>query len=90
MKVTPVGNRVLVKPELNEKKTSSGIVLTALTAEDAPDKGTIVAVGDGDKVKEFKIGQRVFFTKYAGTDLKVGEDILKMLDNSFLIAILED
>ncbi|HVA24501.1 MAG TPA: co-chaperone GroES [Chloroflexota bacterium] len=79
-KISPLGDRVLVKPLEREEVTSSGIVLPD-TAKEKPQEGTIVAVGsgrvleDGTKVAmEVKKGDKVLYGKYAGTEIKIGDE----------------
>ncbi|HEX6513806.1 MAG TPA: co-chaperone GroES [Chloroflexota bacterium] len=79
-KISPLGDRVLVKPAEREEVTSSGIVLPD-TAKEKPQEGTVLAVGsgrvleDGTKVAmEVKTGDRVLYGKYAGTEIKIGDE----------------
>jgi len=79
-KITPLGDRVLVKPLAREETTSSGIVLPD-TAKEKPQEGTVVAAGsgrvldDGTKVPmEVKAGDKVLYGKYAGTEIKIGDE----------------
>ena len=79
-KISPLGDRVLVKPLERGEVTSSGIVLPD-TAKEKPQEGTVVAVGsgrvldDGTKVAmEVKKGDKVLYGKYAGTEIKIGDE----------------
>jgi len=79
-KITPLGDRVLVKPLEREEISAGGIVLPD-TAKEKPQEGTVVAVGsgrvleDGTKVAmEVKAGDRVLYGKYSGTEIKVGDE----------------
>ena len=79
-KINPLGDRVLVKPLERDEVTSSGIVLPD-TAKEKPQEGTVVAVGsgrvldDGTKVAmEVKKGDKVLYGKYAGTEIKIGDE----------------
>ena len=79
-KISPLGDRVLVKPLERDEVTSSGIVLPD-TAKEKPQEGTVVAVGsgrvleDGTKVAmEVKKGDKVLYGKYAGTEIKIGDE----------------
>ncbi len=90
-KITPLGDRVLVKPLEREEVSSGGIVLPD-TAKEKPQEGTVVAVGsgrvleDGSKVAlEVKTGDRVLYGKYSGTEIKVGnEDHLILSERDIL------
>ncbi len=80
MKVKPLNDRILVKREHEEEKTKGGIIIPD-TAKEKPQKGTVIAVGPGkldDKGKrislQVKEGDRVLFSKYAGTDIKIDDE----------------
>jgi chaperonin GroES len=92
--IKPLGERVLVEPIAKEVTTASGILLPE-TAKEKPQEGKVVAVGsgvlvDGQRVAlEVKPGDRVLFSKYAGTEIKVdGKEYLIMKEND-IHAILE-
>lgn len=90
MKVKPLADRILVKNDKAETKTSSGIIIPE-AAQEKTQTATVVEVGPGtEKVKiAVKIGDRIMYDKYAGTQIKIdGEDhlILKMDD---IIAAIE-
>ena len=94
-KLKPLGDKVLVKRLEAEEVTSGGIVLPD-TAKEKPKQGEIIAVGDGPQIKDgkrgasqVKKGDRVIFTSYAGTEVKVaGEEYLLMSEDDIL-AIVE-
>ncbi len=94
MKVKPLGDKVLVKRLEAEEKTKGGIVLPD-TAKEKPKEGRIIAVGEGKlledgKRAEFQVkkGDRVLFTAYAGTEIKVdGEELLVMSEDDILAVI---
>ena len=81
--IKPLGDRVVVKPGDREETTRSGIVLPD-TAKEKPQEGKIVAVGTGRRLDsgelvplEVKVGDKVLYAKYAGTEVKVeGEEYL--------------
>jgi len=82
MKVTPLTDRVLVKLEKSETKTTGGIIIPD-TAQEKTQIGVVIAVGDDKEVIKVKAGDKVMYDKYAGTQVKIGgEDhlILKMTD----------
>lgn len=94
MKLKPLGDKIVVKPIEKEEKTKSGIVLPD-TAKEKPQEGEVVAVGPGKFEKgervpmEVKVGDRVIYSKYGGTEVKVeGEEYL-ILSQSELLAIVE-
>jgi len=97
MKVKPLHDRVLVKPfEEEEEKTSGGIIIPD-TAKEKPQKGEVVAVGDGrildngEKVPMcVKVGDKILYGKYAGTEVKIeGEKYLVMREDD-IYAIIEE
>ena len=87
MNVKPLGDRLLILIKTAEEKTAGGIVIPQ-TAQEKTQEGTVVAVGKSDNIT-VKVGDRVLYDKYAGTQLKIdGKDhlILKMDD---VLAIIE-
>jgi chaperonin GroES len=80
-KVRPLGDKILLKRVEAESKTKSGIVLPE-TAKEKPKRGTVIAIGDGklldsgERAKfQVKKGDEVIFASYAGTEIKVGDDV---------------
>ncbi len=95
VQITPLGDRVVVKALEQEEKTRSGIVLPD-TAKEKPQEGEVVAVGEGrtlDNGEKVAVsvapGQRILFAKYAGTEVKLGEDELLILSEKDVLAIME-
>jgi len=96
MKLKPLGDRVIVKALEEEETTASGIVLTD-TAKEKPQKGEVVAVGEGrwDDEGEKRIpldvsaGDEVLYSKYGGTEIKVDGDELLVLRESDVLAKVE-
>ena len=89
MKVKPLADRVLVEPGQAETTTSSGIIIPD-TAQEKPQKGTIVAVGNGKKDEPLtvKVGDSVLYGKYSGTELKFeGKDYMIMRESDILAII---
>lgn len=87
--LTPLHDRVIVKPAAAEEKTAGGIIIPD-TAKEKPQKGTVVAVGNGKKDHQMtvKVGDTVLYGKYAGTDLKLdGKDYLIMREDDILAII---
>ena len=93
MKLKPLYDRVVVKREDEEKTTAGGIVLPSTSGE-KPSQGTVVAVGPG-KVKggelrplQVKVGDKVLFGKYTGSEVKVdGEDFIIMKEEEIFAII---
>ena len=71
MKIKPLADRVLVQPSSAETKTASGIIIPD-SAQEKPQKGKVVAVGPGTKENpiSLKIGDKILYGKYSGTELK--------------------
>lgn len=90
MKIKPIGERVLVKKAELEKQTKSGIVLPDTISQDKQTIGEVIAVGTGEKLAEIKIGQKVIYSKFAGTEIKDYGDIFLLLDIENVLAIIED
>ena len=95
MKLKPLGDRVLVKREDAEEKTSGGIIIPD-TSKEKPSKGSVVAVGDGARDEKgniipmsLKVGDKVFFTKWGGTEIKVDNEELLIMKESDILAIIE-
>ena len=89
MKITPLADRVLVEPAAAETTTASGIIIPD-TAQEKPQKGTIVAIGSGKKDEPItvKVGDTVLYGKYSGTELKLeGKDFLIMREADILAII---
>ncbi len=96
MKIQPLHDRVIVKRVEDEETTKGGIIIPD-TAKEKPMEGVVVAVGSGKTVEEgekkipleVKKGDRVLFSKYAGTEIKIdGEDHLIMKEED-IIAIVK-
>ena len=88
MKVKPLADRVMVKLEKTEAKTSGGIIIPD-TAQEKTQVGQVVAIGDDKDVIKVAVGQKVMYDKYAGTQVKVdGVEhlILKFAD---ILAIID-
>jgi chaperonin GroES len=87
MKIKPLADRVLVKVELEDEKTSGGIYIPQ-TAQEKTQQGKVLAIGDSSDIK-VKVNDKIIYDKYAGTSIKVeGEEqlILKMSD---ILAVIE-
>ncbi len=85
-KITPLGARVVVRPETAEEKTAFGIVLPDTASKEKPQKGTVIAVGS--QQKEVKEKDTVIFKKYAPTEIKIENEELFILDEDDILAIL--
>ena len=96
MNIKPLSDHILIEPISQEEKTKSGILLPETVEKDRPEQGNVIAVGPGKRLSsgkrvaiEVKKGDKVLFTKYGPSEIKVGnkeyliakeEDILAILD----------
>lgn len=95
MSLKPLGDRVVLKLAEAEEKTKGGIVLPD-TAKEKPQEGEVVAVGSGKVLEngqrvalDVKVGDKVIFSRYAGTEVKDGEDKLMIVNERDIIAVVE-
>ena len=95
-KLRPLGDRVVIQPTEREEMTKSGIVLPD-TVKEKPQEGLILAVGpgvfdnDGKRVAmDVRVGQKVLYGKYAGTEFKIDGDDLLIVSQKDILAIVED
>ena len=94
MKLVPLGDRVVLKQLEAEETTKSGIVLPG-QAKEKPQQAEVIAVGpggvvDGKEIKmEVKTGDKVIYSKYAGTEVKLGEDEYTIVKQSDILAVVE-
>jgi len=94
MNIRPLGDRVVIKKLEAESTTKSGIVLTG-TAKEQPQEAEVMAVGpgavvDGKRVEmEVKVGDKILYSKYAGTDVKVAGEEYIILRQDDILAIVE-
>jgi chaperonin GroES len=89
LNVTPLADRVIVKPAPAEEKTAGGIIIPD-TAKEKPQRGTVVAAGPGkkDEPVTVKIGDTVLYVKYAGTEIQIeGDDFLIMRESDILAIV---
>jgi len=96
MKIRPLGDKVIVQRVEAEEVTSGGIVLPD-SAKEKPQRGKVISVGTGKLLKDggrgkmqVKKGDRVLFTSYAGTEVKLGAKEYMIMDESDIMAIIED
>ncbi|MGA2667325.1 MAG: co-chaperone GroES [Ignavibacteria bacterium] len=95
MNLKPLGDRVVVKPKEPEEVTKGGIILPD-TAKEKPMEGEIVAVGagriadDGKKINmELKVGDKVLYGKYSGTEIKINDEEYLIMRESDVYAIIK-
>ena len=91
----PLGDRVLVKRVKEEEKTRGGIIIPE-TAQEKPQEGEVVAVGpgardeDGERIEmDVKVGERILFGKWSGTEVKVDGDDLLIMKESDILGVID-
>ena len=82
-----MGKRILIKQTEQEEVTKSGIVLPGTASKEKPIIGEVLAVGK--KIEEVSVGDKVIFEKYAGTEVKDGEETYLILEKDNVLAIVE-
>lgn len=94
--IRPLGDRIVVEPIEQEQTTASGLVLPE-TAKEKPQQGIVLAVGkgrwdeDGEKriPVDVEVGNKVLFTKYAGTEIKLNDKKLMIMKESDLLGVID-
>ena len=95
MKLVPLSDRVVLKQIEAEETTASGIILTS-QAKEKPQQAEVIAVGpggivDGEKVEmNVEVGQKVIYSKYAGTEVKLGEEEYIVVRQNDILAVVEE
>ena len=95
MRLKPLGDRIVVKVLEREEKTKGGLFLPD-TAKEKPTEGEVIAVGTGKILDngqkqpvEVKVGDRIIFSKYAGTEVKIDGEDLVIFSERDVLAIVE-
>ena len=95
LNLKPLADRVVIEPIERDEITASGIYVPE-TAKEKPQEGTVVAAGpgrrdeDGDYIEmDVKVGDRVLYAKYAGTEIKLGDTKYLILKESDILAIVQ-
>lgn len=88
--IKPLGTRVVIKKVEAEEKTQGGIILTS-SAKEQPQMAEVVAVGPGtkDELMEVKAGEKVIFSKYAGTEVKYQGEEYTIMSQADILATVE-
>jgi chaperonin GroES len=95
MKLVPLGDKVVLRQLVAEETTKSGIVLPG-QAKEKPQQAEVIAVGPGGMVDgkevtmQVKVGDRVIYSKYAGTEVKLDEEEFIIVKQSDIVAVVED
>ncbi|RUM89945.1 MAG: co-chaperone GroES [Thermodesulfatator sp.] len=96
MKIRPLHDRILVQRLEEEEKTKGGIIIPD-TAKEKPIEGKVVAVGNGKMMEngevkplDVKVGDKVLYGKYAGTEVKIGGEEFLIMREDDVLGIIED
>ncbi|HHT97831.1 MAG TPA: co-chaperone GroES [Clostridiales bacterium] len=95
MKLIPLGDKVVLKQLIAEEKTKSGIVLPG-QAQEKPQQAEVIAVGPGGMVDgkeitmQVKVGDRVIYSKYAGTEVELESEEFIIVKQNDIVAVIED
>lgn len=91
MNLKPLGDRVIVKPLPKEETTKAGIILPDTVNKESRMEGQIVAIGQGEKLAKLNLstGQKVVFSEYGGSEIKVDNEDYKILNHDDLLAVVE-
>jgi chaperonin GroES len=97
LKLKPLADRLVVEPLEQEETFAGGQLVLPETAKEKPQQGRVVASGDGRRDEDgeripmdVKVGDRVLFAKYAGTEIKVDDKKVLILKESDILAIVEE
>lgn len=96
MSIRPLGDKIVIKVIEDAEQTSGGIFIPD-SAKEKSQKGEVVAVGEGKmnekserEPMDVKVGEIVLFAKYAGTDVKVNDETLKIMSVSDVLGVIEE
>lgn len=96
MNIKPLSDHILIEPISQEEKTKSGILLPQTVEKERPEQGKVIAVGPGKRLSsgkrvpmEVKKGDKVLFTKYGPSEIKVGDKEYLIAKEEDILAILE-
>lgn len=89
MNIKPLADRVLVEPKEAETKTAGGLYIPD-NAKEKPQEGVVLAAGPGkkDEPMEVKVGDKVLYGKYAGTEVNIGDKSYMIMRQSDILAII--
>ncbi|OGF21591.1 co-chaperone GroES [Candidatus Falkowbacteria bacterium RIFOXYB2_FULL_38_15] len=95
MNIKPLGDRVVIKPILEDKTTKSGIVLPQTVDKEKPEQGEVLAIGPGKILDNgqvspmgVKVGDKVMFKKYSPDEIKIESEELLIISESDILAII--
>ena len=91
MNLKPLGDRVVVKALPKEETTKSGIILPDTVNKENKQEGEIISIGAGEKISALNLqpGQKVVFSEYGGSEIKIEDQEYKILSHDDLLAVIE-
>ncbi|NJN67202.1 MAG: co-chaperone GroES [Chloroflexaceae bacterium] len=96
-RIRPLSDRVVVKPTERDEKTKGGIYLPDTATKERPQEGRVLAVGEGRRDDDgklvpmsVKVGDRVLFAKYGGTEFKIDEEEYLILAEKDILGIIQE
>ena len=98
MKLKPIDERVLIKPQEEEERKVGGIIIPDTASKDRPQMGEVVAMGDDVEIADrkqkkmsemLKVGDTVVFAKYGGTEVKLDDDEYLLVSRTDILAVVE-
>ncbi len=91
MNLKPLGDRVVVKPLPKKETTKAGIILPETVSKESRQEGELMAIGKGEKIAklDLKVGQKVVFAEYGGSEIKIDGMEYKILNYDDLLAVIE-
>ncbi len=95
-RIRPLSDRIVVEPREIETKTAGGIVIPDTADKDKPIQGTVVAIGNGKYIDgkllplQVKVGDKILFGKYAGTNIKLDDQELLVMREEDVMGVLEE
>lgn len=96
MKLRPLGDRVVVKPVVEDEVTKSGIILPGTVEKERPEKGEVIAVGPGKMLDDgkiapmsVKVGDMIVFKKYSPDEVKIDKVEHLMISESDILGVIE-
>jgi chaperonin GroES len=89
MTLKPLDDRIVIEPAVNEEKNVGGIIIPD-TAKEKPNIGIVIAVGNDEELQELvKVGNKVLYSKYGGTEVEVGDRKYLIVSRSDVLALVE-
>ncbi len=91
MKLRPLGYRIVVKPTPKEEVTKSGIILPESVDKENKAEGEVIAIGNGERIQKLnlKIGDKVVYSQYGGSEVKIDGKEYKILAGEDVLAVIE-